>query len=225
MSSIKTEYINRITDNHNTIRAIIIIFYTVGIMGLLAPATNALFLQLIPLALVLSFVTLALFHANEINRKSVIGFTLIYVVSFLIEAIGVHTGVIFGPYTYGNSLGLKLFHTPLIIGVNWLFLVYTTASVMDTFRMPTPLKIIVASGAMLLYDVILEQMAPKLHMWYWENETIPLQNYIAWFTLALLFHTLLKRMKIKTRNKMALLILVCQFSFFLILFGANKLLA
>lgn len=224
MSAIQPEYLNRVTPYPKAVRAFLIVFYAVGILGLLIPATNAVFLQLIPLALVLSFVVLALFHVHEVTRQSLIGFSLIYVVSFLIEAIGVNTGVIFGSYTYGKGLGLQLFHTPLIIGINWLFLVYTTASLVEKVKMPTLLKIVVASVAMIIYDMLLEQMAPKLHMWYWDNDTIPLQNYMAWFTLALFFHSLLKLMKIKTENQMALFILICQFSFFLILFGADKLL-
>jgi putative membrane protein len=184
----------------------------------MVPFTFALFLKLIPLALILSFVLLALFHTSKMELKTLLCFFSIYTIAFIVEAIGVNTGKIFGYYIYGEGLGFKVFQTPLIIGINWLFLVYTTSAVVEKFKLPIFIKIILASTCMLIYDIVLEQMAPKLDMWYWKNETIPLQNYLVWFALALIFHTLLKVLKIKIENKLALLILGCQFLFFLILY-------
>ena len=134
-----------------------------------------------------------------------------------------NTGLIFGRYVYGNSLGIKLFGTPLLIGINWLFLVYTTSSVLEGFKMPVLAKIGLAAALMLIYDIVLEQIAPMLDMWHWENGLIPLQNYVAWFVLALLFQSLLKILNVKVQNKFAFFIIICQFLFFLFLLIANKL--
>jgi putative membrane protein len=177
-----------------------------------------LFLKLIPFALILSFVALALFHASKMEWKTALCFLSIYSIAFIIEAIGVNTGKVFGYYNYGEGLGIQLFQTPLIIGINWLFLVYTTASIVENFKIPAIVKILLASLGMVLYDIVLEQVAPKLDMWHWKNEIVPLQNYLAWFGLAFIFHSLIKILKVKIENKLAFLILGCQFLFFLALF-------
>lgn len=184
-------------------------------MGIALPLTFPLFIKLIPFALILSFVALVFFHSGKIDWKTTLFFLSIYIISFTVEAIGVNTGIIFGDYSYGGGLGLKLFETPFIIGVNWLFMVYTTAAVVEKWKLHSLFKIIVAASIMLLYDLVLEQVAPKLDMWHWKNEIIPFQNYMAWFALALIFHSVLKISNIKTQNKLALLILGCQFLFFL----------
>jgi putative membrane protein len=185
--------------------------------------TYPLFIKLIPFALVLSFVALMLFHSSKIDWKTILFFLSIYVISFTVETLGVNTGQIFGYYSYGDGLGLKLFGTPFIIGVNWLFMVYCTAAIVERWKLHSIFKIIVAASIMLLYDLVLEQVAPKLDMWNWKNEIIPCQNYMAWFALALIFHSVLKILNIKTQNKLALIILGCQFLFFFLLFILFKL--
>ena len=214
------EFVN---NRQKTIISFFIVFYTVGFIGMLLPYTVSLFLKLIPFALIISFITVALFHENKIDKKVILSFLSIYIIAFIVEAIGVNTSLLFGHYEYGRGLGLKLFETPLIIGVNWLFLVYTTSAVVGTFTISKISKIIVASVFMLLYDIVLEQLAAKLDMWHWKNAIIPLQNYLAWFCLAVFFHSLLAIFNVKIENKFAFVILVCQFLFFLLLFIFNTL--
>ncbi|NDP22144.1 MAG: carotenoid biosynthesis protein [Paludibacter sp.] len=210
-------------NNKKIVKAFFIIFYLVGVAGTLIPYTSALFFKLIPFALILSFTGLLFFHETKVTRNAFFYFITLYLVSFFVEVIGVNTGFIFGNYNYGNSLGIKLFQTPLLIGVNWIFLVYTTASVMERFKMPVFAKIGLASVLMLIYDIVMEQIAPMLDMWHWENGIIPLQNYVAWLILALLFQTLLRILNVKIQNNFAPFIIVCQFLFFLFLLIANKL--
>lgn len=219
------KYINIIKSNPRIVTLFIIIFYCVGVAGFILPITTALFIKLIPLALLLSFVLLIFFHDSEITKKHLLTFAAIFICSFTIESFGVNTGIIFGNYTYGEGLGLMLFKTPLIIGINWLFLVYTSAIVLNKVNTTNLFKIILASGIMVVYDVVLEQMASKLDMWHWSNDTIPLQNYIVWFILAILFHSLFKIGHIKLKNRIAAVLLACQFMFFIILLLAIKLIS
>jgi putative membrane protein len=195
-----------------------VFFYIVGILGLSFEFSFPFFLKLIPLALMLSFIGLALFHASKPDLKTFVAFAGIYFAGFLIEALGVNTGKIFGEYVYGKSLGFKISETPVIIGINWLFLVYASSSVLEKFRIWIVLKVLIAAGIMLVYDLVLEQVAPHLDMWYWKNDLVPLQNYIAWFVISLVFHSIIKGFKINTQNKMAGIILACQFLFFVALY-------
>jgi bisanhydrobacterioruberin hydratase len=218
-------FLELVTNRQKSVSAFFIVFYTVGIIGMLLPCSFSLFLKLIPLALILSFVALAFFHKSKVEWNTILCFSSIYLIAFTVEAIGANTGRIFGQYEYGEGLGFKLFQTPLIIGINWLYFAYTTAVVVEKLKLPVYLKILLASTGMLLYDLVLEQVASKLDMWHWKNEVIPFQNYLSWFALAVLFHSLIKILKVKFENKLALLILVCQFLFFLLLFISFKLIS
>ena len=193
---------------------ILLLFYAVGVAGMIVPASSALFRQLIPWALLLSFVVLGAFHQGRVSAKQLMVFVFIYLAGFVVEAVGVNTGLIFGQYVYGNGLGLKLLGTPLIIGLNWLYMVYSTAAIMNKYKIAHWLRIPIAAALMLLYDLVLEQVAPALDMWHWANGQIPLQNYGAWLLMALFFHSIIALLKIKIKNRMASLILACQFVFF-----------
>lgn len=194
-----------------------VIFYAVGIFGMLVHATKELFMQLIPFALILSFLGLLLFHSFRKDRIDSYVFLSIYALAFGIEALGVSTKIIFGSYEYGPGLGTKFLDTPLIIGINWLFLVYATSSVFAKTSIHPVFKIIFASIFMVAYDIVLEQVAPQMNMWYWKDNSIPLQNYISWFFLAVIFHTMIKVFRVNTSNKLAITLLSCQFIFFLVL--------
>jgi putative membrane protein len=212
------KFLENASRHRKAIGALIVLFYAVGVIGMVMPSTFSGFIKLIPFALLLSFLALALFHEGSIGPKPMFCFLLIYVIAFMVEAIGVNTGQIFGSYVYGNALGVKLYETPLMIGINWLFLVYATSAMVETLKQGAIVKIFLASAAMLMYDIVLEQVASRLHMWQWKDDIIPFQNYLAWFGLALVFHSLLKVAKVEIVNRMAILILVCQFLFFLSLF-------
>jgi putative membrane protein len=208
--------------NFAKIAGFFVIFYLVGIVGMLLPFSFPLFVKLIPVALLLSSVALVFFH-SIFNTKTLAFFIIIYMLGFFVEVVGVNTGLIFGEYIYGESLGIKVFNTPLIIGLNWLLLVYITASVLENTKLLVPIKILLGASMMLCYDLIIEQIAPKLEMWNWQNNAVPVDNYIAWFLIAAIFHTAIQVFKIKTTNKLAPVILVCQVLFFLILLICFKL--
>ncbi len=201
-----------------TVAVLLAIFFSVGLVGMLLPTTNSFFLQLTPLALLLSFVVLALSDESKQRGKLIAYLLFIYVSSYAIEVAGVHTGLLFGAYSYGDNLGVKLWETPLIIGANWFFLVYTTAAILEKTKMHTSMKVLLASSAMLIYDIVMEQVAPKMDMWSWKEVAVPLQNYITWFLIAVAFHIGLKLLKIKIKNGLALAVLLCQFILFLILY-------
>lgn len=199
------------------VKKFIIIFYIVGVLGFIIPLTNEIFKILIPYALLVNFFVLWYFHDRRKIRKSLFVFLTIFLFGFIIEMIGVETKIIFGNYSYGSGLGIKIFETPLLIGLNWLFLSYTSLSIVEKFKIPVFLKILFSVLLMVLYDIVLEHVAPFLNMWSWENNQIPLQNFIAWFFISFIFITLLKICKINTKNPLSLTLLISQSLFFIIL--------
>lgn len=205
---------NLLRQRSNTI-FVVILFYVVGVVGIAIPGSQPFFRALIPFALLLSFILIMLFHKSWKRLDNLFAFPLIYLLGYLVEVLGVKTHLIFGHYTYGEGLGFKLFDTPLMIGINWVMVVYCSAAMLAWTRWPSVIQILVASGLLVLYDLVLEHVAPLLGMWSWQENHIPLQNYLAWFVLAAGFHGLLKWMKVRTINPVASAILICQFLFFI----------
>ena len=201
-----------------TVAVLLAIFFSVGLVGMLLPVVNSYFLQLTPFALLLSFTVLALSDQSKQRAKLIAYLLFIYITSFAIEVAGVHTGLLFGAYSYGDNLGVKLWETPLIIGANWFFLVYTTAAIFEKTNMSPSLKVLLASSAMLVYDIVMEQVAPKMDMWSWKEVAVPMQNYATWFAIAIAFHLGLQLLKIKIKNGLSLVVLLCQFILFVILY-------
>jgi len=199
------------------IKRFLVIFYAVGITGLMVPSSFAFFVVLIPWTLLLNVILLSLFHKDGYDIRSIAVFLFICLSSFVIEVAGVKTGLVFGNYAYGNSLGIKLLNTPVIIGLNWLLLTYTTSSVLETLRMPLTVKIAASSFLMVIYDFALEKVAPRLDMWSWINDSAPLRNYIMWFLMAAMYHALIKVSGVKTDNPLSAVILVSQFVFLTVL--------
>ena len=200
------------------VRIFIPVFYSVGIAGFLIPLSHPYFEKLIPLALILSFILLVLYHPRQASdRISVLVFAGIYFAGLIVEMIGVNTGSIFGEYSYGPNLGIKILNTPVIIGLNWLILVYTTSSLFEKLTIPNIYKILLASACMLAYDIVLEQIAPLTGMWSWHEATVPVRNYMAWFIIAVVFQSVLKLVGIKTENAVSKDLFYSQFIFFLIL--------
>jgi len=195
----------------------LITVYAVGVVGMLLPWSFPLFQMLIPYTLLFCFFMLALFHQGKLNLRNSLFYLFVLVAGFAVEVYGVKTGQIFGQYTYGAHIGIKVFDTPLLIGLNWLFLVYSTAALTDKLKMPLVAKVLLPSLAMVVYDLVAEQVAPVLGMWSFKGGSVPFQNYLAWFGLALVFHTLLRVLHIRTANPLSVMLLGLQFVFFIIL--------
>jgi bisanhydrobacterioruberin hydratase len=200
------------------IQRFLIWFYLIGVVGLLIPATAAFFMMLTPLVLLMNFGLLLINQENKFSVKTMLVFSLILLAGFFIEIVGVQTGVIFGAYSYGKGLGWKLWDTPLIIGLNWLLLVYTTATITQKIKTNNIIRITLGAGMMLVYDLVMEQVAPNMDMWTWQGGSVPIENYIAWFVIAAIFHAMIQFTGIKIRNKLSETVLIAQFVFFVILF-------
>lgn len=197
---------------------ILILFYSVGILGMTLSVTRPLFIQLIPFALLLSAFILVINHKSGFTTADLRVYFLIFLAGFLLEMLGIHTGIIFGDYTYGSGLGFKIAETPLLIGLNWLMLVYATASFFQAMKWEAIGVILGGATLMVLYDSVMEQIAPGMDMWSWSGNIIPLKNYLTWWLVAAAMHTLLVASRIRITNPMALPVVAIQFLFFIILY-------
>lgn len=191
-------------------------FYLVGILLFAIPISREIFIWLTPWVLLLSL-GIMLFYHKHWNPKTIFLFLLIYLLSFLLEMRGTSDARIFGSYFYMDTLGVKIKHTPLIIGINWLMLLYgSRALIYDKIKSPIA-RILVASLLMIIYDLIVEIAAPIMGMWEFNQAYPPLQNFIMWLIASLFFHSLLEFFKIKISNPRAGILFVAQIFFFAII--------
>ncbi len=209
-----TATVNRISDilhgNRRYAVLLLVIFFTVGIAGMTVPCTRDLFLGLFPFALILSFTVLVVFSNDLFNIRAIITVLAVMILGFSVEAAGVSTGKIFGHYRYGATLGPKFLNTPLIIGINWAMMVFATYSITGRPKVNPFVSILTASLLMVFYDLFLEQVAGSLDMWHWENGSVPVQNYLAWFIISFLFHALIRLNRFRAVFYLALPLFLCQ---------------
>ncbi len=196
---------------------VLVIYFSVGVAGMILPVTRELFKELTPFSLIMSFALLHLHH-DRFDLKFWLVAIFIFAAGVAVEAAGVATGLIFGEYSYGKTLGPQIFHTPLMIGVNWLMLVYCSLYITGRFIEHTYYRVIAASALMVVYDFALEPAAVYLDMWSWGGGPVPMQNYIAWFLIALLFNSVAVRFRLPaSKNKLAGPLFFIQLTFFILI--------
>ena len=202
--------------SHRNLILVLVILHLVGVVGILIPQTRSLVLSLSAINLFLGFIVILLSE-----RKNLTGILVYSLIAFLIgygsELIGVHTGALFGNYWYGANLGLKLMEVPLIIGINWGVLAITSASLTQKFVDNIFLKIGINSLLMVFFDFIMEPVAMKSDFWSWENDVIPIYNYVCWFFVSLILQAIYLNFFKNRTNKVLNALFLIQLLFFTIL--------
>lgn len=197
--------------------AIIIIFHAVGYVGFSNEALTPLFLKLVPVHLLLMF-GLMLWSNTSWNFSFARFCVTIFLTSMLVESLGTNTGLIFGPYTYGKTLGWQVWNTPVLIAVNWLILVYSAGVAVQTLRIKNDfLSAGIAASMLTFIDYFLEPMAIRFDYWTWTNGSIPVQNYVSWFIVAFLFSFIFRKSHFNKQNPAMLVLLSIQLLFFILL--------
>ena len=195
----------------------IVMFHLVGLYGFLNSDLEQLFIALVPyhLLLMLSLLDISTGDFSFNFRAFAI---IVYLAGFFIEVIGVNTGLVFGSYTYGEALGFKLFSTPLLIGVNWLILVYCTGVFLEQFKIKSSFFFSLLGALILLsLDFLIEPIAIRFDYWSWAGGKIPLQNYLGWYLFSFLLFWIFRGLDFQKQNKAAIVLLFAQAGFFLVL--------
>ncbi|WP_337864866.1 carotenoid biosynthesis protein [Ignavibacterium sp.] len=194
------------------------LIYTVGVIGHLTTSLIIYMKLLTPLTLLLTGGLVLLTTIQSSKGNFIIWAVVTYIITFSLEVIGVKTGVIFGSYWYGDTLGLKFLEVPLIIGFNWIMVILGVILLSKKIFNNKILLTISAALLATLFDFFLEPTAIKLNYWNWSDVMVPLQNYIAWFFISLLFTILYFIMKIKIKSDLPIKFFLTQLLFFIILY-------
>lgn len=211
-----------------TIVFVLAVLFTVGAAGHALPSALPMMLLLTP---GFSLLTGALVVAPSLAAGG-LRFALwvagSYVFTFLAEAVGVATGAIFGDYTYGPTLGWAWRGVPLIIAFNWVMVVNGAVCIAGRIVSPvagfwrTPALVLLAGAIATAFDFLMEPVAIRLDYWSWTAGAIPLQNYAAWFVLAVILAALHPRRvqrscDLGTTGRLAGIYVAMQAGFFFVL--------
>lgn len=194
---------------------ILVLTHVSGLIGL-QTAWKEWFLMLTPINLLLSFVILIWNHQRW-SLWLAVSLLLVGILGFISEVIGVTTGLPFGEYSYGATLGYKWLEVPLMIGVNWAMLIYASNMVSKAWRMSVIAKAIGAALMMVFLDVLIEPVAIAYDFWSWEAAEVPLLNYAGWFGVAFMLSLIMQLSLKESSNNLARWLLVIQLGFFGIL--------
>lgn len=175
-------------------------------------------LQATSFNLLLTFV-LILYSCYQRDRRTLIAVCSIYGIGLVIELLGVHTGLLFGEYRYGDVLGPKIMDTPILIGVNWFILLSGCFATVEYLvsQWNSWKKALVMALLMTTIDLILEPVAIHYGFWQWTSEQVPIQNYIAWFCISFLLSFGMQRYLNIRNHLLAIFSLICITVFFIVL--------
>lgn len=197
-------------------KIVIVALYGVGLIGLSIPEYRFLFQSLTPAQLLITLVVVLFFHRGWTESFPIFG-ALAFWIGFGAELIGIHTGLLFGDYVYGPTLGPKLWEVPLVIGINWFILVYLTGSVFSKSITNDVYAALIGATAMTAFDYVMEPVASALDMWYWKFDLIPFENYLGWFGVSFLIHLIYRKINFEKSNPLAAFLLITMILFFSIL--------
>ena len=199
-----------------TIKKAIWIFYATGLLGIGIPWSREFFITLLPLSYLFSLMVLLIMDKSDL-KKLIPFFVIVFCAIFFIEVLGVKTGKLFGEFEFGDSLGPKLWETPIIIGVNWLILLYCATIIASGYTKNRYFISFLVAVLMVVFDFILERPAGYLDMWEWTRKFIPMQNFLVWFGISWILAGALQLLKPKMENKIAATLFGIQMLLFFLL--------
>jgi putative membrane protein len=198
--------------------SVIVFFHVVGVIGLSMPSLRSYFLAFVPWHLLIMLAILLCSH-RYIDRKLVLFTVIIFVLGYAVECTGIHTHWLFGDYSYGKTLGPQLLGVPLIAGVNWFLLTYSTGVFVQRTRLKSAAaRVLLGATLLVALDLLLEPVAIRLDYWHWVNQIIPLSNYASWFLISGAMLLLFEVSRFKKQGPVAAVFLACQFVFFFALY-------
>jgi len=152
---------------------------------------------------------------QPLSRSSfMIAFLLIALIGFISEVIGVRTGLVFGHYHYGNTLGYKVLGVPLTISLNWALLATCSILVSSYVVSNKFLLAVFAATIATTIDLLMEQLAPKLDFWRFSDGMAGIHNYIGWFVIAFIAAFVFEKHLVKGNKQISWIILLLQIVFF-----------
>lgn len=187
------------------------LFHLSGIIGV-AAGFKDWFIPKTPLNFLACTVLFVLFFPLK-SKNKILVFGLFFLIGMFLEWLGANFSLLFGSYDYGDNLGHKIDGVPIFIGINWALLTFITAILAARLSSQIWMRAIIGAALMVVLDFLMEQSAPSFDFWSF-GATVPLENYVTWFIVALLFHLIFQKAELKGNFKISLHLFLAQMVFF-----------
>lgn len=191
------------------------VFFIAGIIWHVWSLTQDLMLKITPYGLLFASLLVLYPFIKGKNNKLLIWVVVTYAFTYLIEIIGVKTGIIFGSYSYGFVLGPKIFDVPIIIGLNWVVVILGAIMISKIFTINLLLSSLITGLLAVIFDLSLETVAMKFGYWFWQWNSVPFQNYLAWFVISFLAALFYNYLNINLKNTLPKHYFYAQMIFFI----------
>lgn len=191
---------------------IAVFFHLVGLIGIILNVR--LIVDLTPYNLLLTFFLLTWSRRSRESEFYQFLF-LSFSIGWIAEWVGVNTGALFGQYHYSSLLGLKISGVPVLIGINWFMVTYSSGAAAEWLisafeggtmkvKLFSRTSIVVLLGATLavFLDWLMEPVAVMLGWWEWQNGgLIPASNYQSWFIVSFVIIAFYRLLAFNKENK------------------------
>jgi len=139
--------------------------------------------------------------------RTLLAFTITVLIAFFAEGLGVHYGMVFGPYHYTGILGVQIWAVPVIVCLAWEPILYSAYCVTD-FLIPTEVRksaswlqrvvpyllmAVLGGIATTAWDLMIDPYAVDRGWWVWHHggpympdieNGVPISNFFGWFKVA-----------------------------------------
>jgi uncharacterized membrane protein len=157
-----------------------------------APSAAAVYghaLRIFPPAhIVAGVVVLAVILGRRAGTAWVPAAVALYLISLASELLGTTVGLPFGPYSYGDGLGIKWFaHVPVLVPASWFMMALPSFALATRWVTTHRLwRLVVATGLLVSWDLALDPaMSRLMPYWVWGNDGpyygMPLLNLVGWY--------------------------------------------
>jgi uncharacterized membrane protein len=194
-------------------QGLVLLFHLTGFVGLAFSQDKAFYLKYTPLTLLLTAGLLAAFQPGR-NLSFWLLLAQIFLLGLVAEVVGTNTGLLFGHYTYGATLGPQYMGAPWLIGLNWVMVTYLGGMLAAYLPASRVVRVLVGAVLMVGFDLCMEPVAGRYDFWHWTGELIPMRNFRDWFLLALFLQVLFVRTPFPKRNPLVPLVYLVQLLFF-----------
>jgi putative membrane protein len=141
-----------------------------------------------PAHIVAGVVVLGLILTRRVGTAWTSSAVTLYLVSLASELLGTTVGVPFGPYRYGDGLGIKWFaHVPVLVPASWFMMALPSFALATRWvTSDRTWRLVVASGLLVSWDLALDPaMSHLMPYWVWGSDGpyygMPLLNLVGWY--------------------------------------------
>lgn len=191
---------------------IAVFFHAVGLVGIILDFEFVP--PLTPYNLLLTFFLLV--WSRRYRESEFYKFLFLsFLIGWIAECIGVNTGILFGEYHYSDILGLKIAGVPVLIGINWFIVMYSSGAAAEwmvkvfeggTMKVKllsrTSLVVLLGGTLAVVLDWLMEPVCVMLGYWEWhDGGSIPVSNYQSWFMVSCVLIAFFRLLSFDKSNK------------------------